>query len=411
MNERYTAHDNPAVDPFVDGQLHQITQAVATLMGDSLEAILLAGGFGRGEGSVAIAEDGTMHVVNDYDLEVVYREPWGKSLSKLITHLRFRKRLDALAEELAQTLNIKQVDLSPRGVGSYASSATPRLSDFDLKYGHRLLYGKSNPADVMPWYCPQDIPAFEGTWLLRNRGLGMLLAYLYFTDDNGTLPDAKLENFYTEVNKAILAMGDALYLLHGEYTCSYAERAANFSRYADCGFPLMEELSKLYLLAVSYKLLPQQHMFPDIAPLALWHQVNALYGALFLFHESKRLNIPFLSLEDYAEWVAAQPAIGLRQRLHLQFDKLTGRTAGCPQELLSLKQDKLRSLLFVMAMLASREPNAIAAPAFRIVPTLIEPKRISDSASQSWKNSVRAFLLLIHPAGEVGRFLSTAEGK
>lgn len=409
MNQRYTAHANTAVDPFVDSQLHQITQAVATLMGDSLEAILLAGGFGRGEGSVAIAEDGTMHVVNDYDLEVVYREPWGKSLSKLITHLRFRKRLDALAEELAQSLKIKQVDLSPRGAGSYASSATPRLSDFDLKYGHRLLYGKSDPADAMPWYRSQDIPAFEGTWLLRNRGLGMLLAYLYFTDENGTVPDIKRENFYTEVNKAILAMGDALYLLHGEYTCSYAERAANFSRYADCGFTRMKELSEIYPLAVGYKLIPQQHVFPDIAPLALWHQVNSLYGAFFLFHEFRRLGIPFHGLDQYAEWVAPQPTINPRQKLRLQFDKLTGRTVGCPQELLTLKQDKLRSLLFIMSMLASREQNTISSASFRIATRLIGTSRNSGDNSQNWENLAREFLLLIHPAGEVGRFLSTTQ--
>ncbi|MDH5644363.1 MAG: hypothetical protein OEZ01_00055 [Candidatus Heimdallarchaeota archaeon] len=407
MNKGYTAHNNSAVDQFVDEQLQQVTQAVVSLMGDSLEAILLGGGFGRGEGSVAIAKDGAMHVVNDYDLEIVYREPWGKSLSKLITHLRFRKRLDTLAEELAQILKIKQIDLSPRGVGSYVLSTAPRLSDYDLKYGHHLLYGKNNPTDVMPWFRSQDIPAFEGTWLLRNRGLGMLLSFLYFMDKKGTLPEPKKENFYTEINKAILAMGDALYLLRGEYTCSYAERAANFTRYNDCNFPRMNELMKLYSLAVGYKLLPQQDMFTNITPLNLWHQVNTLYVEFFLFYESERLGMCFTGLDQYAEWVFAQPTIGLKQRLHLQFDKLTGRSAGCLHDFLQLKQDKPRSLLFVISMLASREPSGICEEAFHIVRSLAGKNNDSDSNTQRWKNWAYSFLLLIHPTGEVGRFLSS----
>ena len=63
MTGRFTVNPDPAIDDFVTEQLQEVTAAVKDTMGDQLTAILLAGGFGRGEGSVAVDEGGAMHVI------------------------------------------------------------------------------------------------------------------------------------------------------------------------------------------------------------------------------------------------------------------------------------------------------------------------------------------------------------
>lgn len=402
MSGRYTVWDDPRVDRFVEGHLNQIVAQITVLIGGDLEAIVLGGGFGRGEGSVLVDPDGSMHVVNDYDLEIVCREHWGNYPSKLINRVRFQKKLGQLEESLSSRLQIKQLDFGLRNTSDYVR-ATPRLADFDLKYGHRLLYGNRDPISAMPDFKPTDIPPFEGTWLLRNRGLGLLLARLYF--QNGEIPAIKSENFYIEITKAILAMGDALFILSGRYVCSYTERAARFHELAHNRFSSMPELSRLYPLAAQYKLRPRVSMYPDMPPMTLWHHIVRLYVTFFLFYESQRLKRTIASTHEYAEWATCRPATNLQQYPRWVFERISGMVRGFSPQLVQLKHDKPRGVLFVISLLDCRQNECINNKPAQLVWRLLG-ENFEGMTEQQWKRIVRDFLLLIHPGGEVGRYLA-----
>ncbi|MDH5415295.1 MAG: hypothetical protein OEW87_14250 [Flavobacteriaceae bacterium] len=404
MNNKYTTQDNPDVDRFVENQLDIVVHSLCGLMGDDLKAIVLTGGFGRSEGSVMIEPTGLMHAVNDYDIEVVYSDKRGVFLSKLIMHLRYKKKLEVVEKKLASQLGIKQVDLTLRGEQSYSGIENPKLADYDLKYGHKLLYGKADPVDLMRPFQSREIPLYEATWLFRNRGIGLLLAYLYI--NNGRLAESKKENFYIEINKAILAMGDALFIKEGKYICSYKERALNIQDVIQPDYEYMKELLSLYPVAANYKLNPQENMYPGMSPIQIWHKVNELYQSLFLYFESYRLKKTFNNISDYAEWVSNEPRLNYKQYAKLYFLKLTDGIEE-NSRFLSLKVDRSRNILFIFSLLAScDEINDITA-CNNLIKQLsaIHGKELTKS---NRNELVKRFLLLIHPSGEVGRFLENS---
>jgi hypothetical protein len=406
MSSRYTANGDTRVDRFVDEQLREIVREVRGLMGRELEAVVLGGGFGRGEGSVRAGTDGSLHVVNDFDIEIVPRGRFG-TIGWLISRFRFRGKLERLATDLAERFGMKQIDLGLRAAGSYASVCVPRLADFDLKYGHQLLYGVSDPVASMPAFAPGDIPAFEGTWLLRNRGVGLLLASLYL--DGEALREEKREYFHIEINKAVLAMGDALFLLAGRYTCSYAERAARIREVAPDRFEHRDRLLSLYAEAVQYKLAPRDALIPTAPPASLWRDIAALYLPFVLYYESRRLGERFRTLPEYERWAIEQPRPGYKQLARVMLEKMSPGTARYPLRLLALKHDRPRSVLFTMAMLASLRDEVPAPWAKGILNRLLGTEvEISDRRSLS--TLIRDYLMLIHPSGELARFLAGRPG-
>lgn len=395
--DRFTAWQDEAVERFVSDRLRRIVDAVTAQMGADLEAIVLSGGFGRGEGGVLRLAQGEFHVVNDFDVELVYHEPFGTFVSKVLVQLRHRKALQGLAERLAREFKMKQVDLALRGSHTL-SKAVPKLADYDLLYGHRLLWGRANPCARMRRFASADIPAFEGTWLLRNRGIGLILARLYL--DNGALDSTTFENFYIEINKAALAMGDALWILSGRYTVQYADRAANFDALSDMPFPRMAELASAYRSAAEYKLRPVAHPYPDVAPETLWNQTARLYVEFFLWFESQRLVRDVPDLAGYAAQVLAVPANSGGGPLRRWMDRRTGAAGECPPALRSLKYTPSHSVLFVAALLGARIGESTARDVLAKWPVT------GTGTPDEWPEQARGLLALLHPSGEVGRFLA-----
>lgn len=395
--KRYTAWDDEAVDGFIHERLSRVVQAVVALMGSDLAAILLSGGFGRGEGGVLVRPDGRFHVINDFDLELIYREPYGAFVSKLLVQWRHRRALQCLAESLAAEFDMKQVDLSLRAAGTL-DTAVPKLVDFDLRYGHRLLWGDSDPCDRMRSFASSEIPAFEGTWLLRNRGLGLVLARLYL--DRGRLHDDNVENFYIEVNKAALAMGDAQWILSGRYSVQYADRAAAFEQMDGLGFARQAELAACYRQAAEYKLRPVASQYPCVAPAELWDRMANLYRDFFVWFEGKRAGQPFSDLEAYARWVDDLPVGKGGGGLRRWADSRLGISGACPPALTVLKYDPARSVLCIASLVSSRAGDAAAA---RVLERWAVP---AAGISAAWRARALGLLSLMHPSGEVGRFLA-----
>jgi len=76
----------------------------------------------------------------------------------------------------------------------FAKVRNLKIENYEVRNGHYLLYGKSDPCLAMPEWDAKNLPLFEGTWLLRNRGLGMLIAGLYFIGRE-KIPEKNYENF------------------------------------------------------------------------------------------------------------------------------------------------------------------------------------------------------------------------
>jgi|GEM_PF-1149838 len=404
MNPLFTVRDDPAVNHFIKGHLDIITRELQDLIGKDLVAIILTGGFGRGEGSVSIRPDGHMHVVNDYDIDIVYRESYGSFPSKFIAQLRYSRSLTSIADRLSDQLDIKQIDLCLRGEGSYASNQPPLLAEYDTKKGNILLHGSRNPVDLMPDYDAHDIPAFEGTWLLRNRGIGLLLASFYLHD--GVLQNGKEEYFLIEINKAILAMGDALYIANGTYHHSYAVRSKLIETVIPHDMQYADEICSYYKSAAKQKLLPQGNPFSDMEPAELWTHINNLYCSFFLYYESRRLGKHFENIITYADaQLSPAPTLTLKQRSKIVFERLRGTLDEGAAHIAHIKPDKASTIIMTFLLLTARTTGDLDAACLQRACKMAKLDVTDDVLQKDWRSLAKAFLLLIHPKGELGRVL------
>ncbi len=401
MRKNYTAHHDDRINTFVESHLTEITKQIRNLMADDVLAIILSGGFGRGEGSIIERDDGSLHVVNDYDIDIIYKEKFNKLLSKIFTHLRYRKKINHIAIDLARHFDIKQIDLNLKTANDLHPESNPKLADYDLAYGHVVLFEKNIIFKKVPKYESSQIPIFEGTWLLRNRGIGLLLASFYISGN--TIAAEKTEYFYIEINKAILAMGDALFILKGKYVCSYAERSRQFDELCDEHVPNHEFLIQLYKDASHYKLFPCKDMHTTYNCVELYNMVCELYCEFFLYYETNRLERPVTSIHEYNETVSeGRIKNRLKYKLRYLFEKLLGKTEAAPENYIYLKLDRGRSVATTFTLLFHTSNRLDDRELMSNMTALVGNRTIYKYSPIELK---RLFLLLIHPKGELGRVL------
>jgi len=205
---RYTIYPYEWVDARIKENLHLIIDAIRKNVYE-LTAIILVGGFGRGEGSVKI-HNGLVKPLNDYDLVVVSSDSTKSQV------------LSKLSKKLAKEIGIDFVDLGLISPDVF-TSLPPTIFNYDLKYGSQVIYGNADILDRLPNYSPEDIPLWEGIRLLFNRTAGILSGFSleHFHRD---LTSAETQYMTNQVNKALTACGDALILLQKRYHYLYQRR-------------------------------------------------------------------------------------------------------------------------------------------------------------------------------------------
>jgi hypothetical protein len=164
----YTECREPELEKRIGEDLGRIREVVEGSVGSSLVALLLGGGFGRGEGGGIRNEAGGWEPYNDYDLVAVVRDVPRWRLG------RIRRDLTALAGRLEKSLGI-EVELSP-----LRSEDLPRLPFTmmwcELFAAHRLIAGDERALGTVRPMPPADLPMIEGTRYLTNRAALLLWA-------------------------------------------------------------------------------------------------------------------------------------------------------------------------------------------------------------------------------------------
>ena len=276
---RFTSHPDPEAEDMARGQLDRIIKAVQARFG-AVEAIVLTGSFGRGEGGVFLDAAGRYRPVNDYDLLVVDRRDLGAGLKKL-------------GEELAAELGIDFVDL---GCSDGQWNHLPlTIQHYDLKYGSQVLLGDAAILDRIPPYASAEMPVYEAVKLLLNRAAGLLTGlrgdYLA-----GMQPGEDTHRYLcNQVTKALIAIGD-WHLIRWEcYDSSYRLRAERFQSLA-AGARLGPKLIERIVQAYQLKCLPNYTAFskgPIQEIAALWPGLeDAIIQSINLQTESHAKNLP-----------------------------------------------------------------------------------------------------------------------
>ncbi len=265
--------------------LHQLGVDVAEALGPNLEALILGGGYGRGEGGVVQSET-RERPYNDLDLFLVLRRK----------RRNVGEALHSIRESYANELGI-DVDFS-RPVTTHDIERWPHwLMWHDLLDGHLVLAGEQ---DVLTSHAPRHLrkspPPVEALRLLLNRGAGLLWALRVV---RGVEPapegDFVRRNYY----KCIQACGDALLLVHRRYTPRCAGRTELFAELV-LSLPSVRAmcLEIAYAGALRFKLRPDSCSSNGLGEKEL-RAAAGLWGRVLLHVEERRAGRRFPTARDY----------------------------------------------------------------------------------------------------------------
>lgn len=396
----YTVLGNPAVTGYLSRCFQEIARGITAIVGGNLSAILLVGGFGRGEGSVAV-HGSQIRIVNDIDIIVVVKgitRAWAKIIEAL-----YGSRLDKLLADICSRYGIKQIDLNVRTISHFRSADMRTIEYQEIKYGHVLLWGSGDPCVEMPDVAWSQPTLDEGARLFKNRGGGLLLAAMYFFSDDVAFESSR-ENLFVECNKATISAGDEHLLLNGSYDWSYCRRAAVAADLLLNGPDDIRDLMELYLRALRWKLRPTDSEWKKLdrdSGLALWMQARTTLLKYSLKFESARHDRKFSSWMEYAAFVLQSS----RPRLTATIREFVRGRRG--QWLRIAATPNLQVSLVALLLCAWSDDRSISEPHVSAASDILRyTSKNNLEPKQRWLFATEKYLTFWHPKGEVAKALA-----
>ncbi len=230
--QRYTFDGDAAAEIRMASDQDEVVEAVLEAVpARFLEAIVLIGGYGRGDGGYVETAAGGVAPFNDYDYFLVFKDCSPAQAKRLCAGID--------CHQLERRTGV-EVDFFPLMTAELAHLEYS-LMYAEMQQGHRVIYGNPDVLGEMEAMPLDGVSTAEFRRLMVNRGFLLLLNY--------STPDP--EKFSLYINKAILAVGDSLLHEWGEYHLSLRHRLACLMERSED-----EALKHFYLEAVKAKYRP-----------------------------------------------------------------------------------------------------------------------------------------------------------
>jgi hypothetical protein len=287
---RYTLDGGPQVEARIARDQSLVAQAVAAAVPpERFVALVLMGGYGRGEGGF-VEQGGGPAPYNDYDYFVVVRGA-GRAERPAIA-----ARLAEAAHGLQSAVGV-EVDfalLALEGLGRAEFS----LMNAEMRWGHRVVAGEPAVLSAMPEMPFHRLPPGELTRLMTNRGALLLMNRQRITA--GGPQTGEREVFFKYLMKAVLACGDTRLAAAGLYHPSSPAKLERLLALAGAG-GLAEgaRLIPLYREAYRQKLRPDYGAFDSASPAESLAEVLALWLETLRAFETRRLGRALKDWSDY----------------------------------------------------------------------------------------------------------------
>jgi hypothetical protein len=372
---KYTIYNNSDIDNQIDKYLKRIKDEILLLINPiEIKAIILAGGFGRGEGGIWY-NNGIVKPVNDFDI-IVFPKRHFKKFKK-----KYFKDLNKIAEKIAIELEIKQIDIN---IGNYNKFYIRKfflfytVNTYEIVNGHIFLFGNININRLKNSYNSSKIPLIEGLKYLFTRGSGLLIA-VYVNLSKKQIP---LEIIYNEINKCYLAFGDSYLILKKQYHYSYAQRI-NIASLQTFECPNGEIIKRKYIDSLNWKLKPEKISADFDLESELKNQIK-LFIQYFLYFEQERLKVHFNNIYEYYKYLdkKKRPILWYINKCDYFFDRM-----------------KLMLLLFASIYY---DDNYIY---LKEIETKLKINNMSQDNNSSIVNYLKIFIQIFHNEGYVKRIL------
>ena len=256
-----------------------------------LEALVLGGGYGRGEGGVLRTEHGEQ-AYNDIEFYIFVRG------SRLWNQRKYRASLCALAGDLSAGSSL-HVEFKLDSLQRFRSMPISMFT-YDLVSAHRLLIGERAVFQGCEHHLrSEDIPLSEATRLLYNRCGGLLLVRELLS--RTVLSNDQSDFIGRNLAKASLALGDALLVAAGKYHWSARVRGERMRAFEATGdVPDLVALKEHHRAGLDFKFHPRRILKQpgDFAP--EHREISSLAQRLWLWIEGRRLGRSFSNINEYA---------------------------------------------------------------------------------------------------------------
>jgi hypothetical protein len=290
MSIRFTMDGSEALERRLEDLCMQAREGVLKIIpSSSLDAFVLGGGYGRGEGGVLSTRQGDQPY-NDLEFYVLLRG------NGLFSQRRYGRAIHELAERLSRAAEIEvEFKLLPT---RKLQHSTVTMFYYDLVTGHRLVAGTDAwLASSQHHRAAHRIPLYEATRLLMNRCSGLLFADERLARAEFAAEDADFVG--RNLAKAKLALGDVILTMRGQYHWSCRERQKRFKKLA-AEDSLLRSVSLLHEQGVEFKLHPIRTARSSEELRSEAGFVKEIARDLWLQLESRRLGRKFTSIPSYS---------------------------------------------------------------------------------------------------------------
>lgn len=249
MKSKYTFIYNTEIEKTLDSALADIAEETrADTSFRHLKYLVLGGGYGRGEGGVLIKKNGEAALYNDLDFFVISntRLRWkNNQLNQFFKHI---------SEKWEKKLGI-DVDFSRAMDAKYVKSRSHIMVWREMILAPTLLIGDKEDFQRYFSQISPVMPPSETAKLLVNRMSGLFLAKQRLLRKSDLFHE-DYDFIARNINKAVLACGDAILLFHGIYALKAQERLQHLDILCVQKTEKWAKLKKLYAEAVHFKKLP-----------------------------------------------------------------------------------------------------------------------------------------------------------
>lgn len=200
------------------------------------DAIILCGGYGRGEGAWIQDINGNPAPYNDYDIAVVSKKSFSNT------------DYEKLRTQIASEIGISWIDIdwyNPKQL----KKLSPTIKNYDLLHASTVIYGDKNIFESIPDVDSKKIGEYDIVTLYKTRIWTFLGSW---KGDFHSLVGDEAVFFKNQMAKSILAACDMLLVKDKLYTPSYKERVELVKKRYD-GFG---EIGALCEWALKEKLYP-----------------------------------------------------------------------------------------------------------------------------------------------------------
>jgi hypothetical protein len=290
--KRFTQDGSPALEQELKTLCDRVLGGVQSVLpAKKLQALVLGGGYGRGQGGVLRTDD-TDQPYNDLEFYVFLRG------HRVWNERKFSPALNQLGERLSRDVDL-HVEFKIDSLARLRRSPVTMFS-YDLVCGHRILFAPDG--DFAGCEAHQDatrIPLSEATRLLFNRCTGLLLAQERLQREN--LSADECDFIGRNLAKAQLALGDVVLTDAGQYHWNCLERHERLKRFSDFEkMPWLSEVKRHHANGVDFKLHPQRIRKSHRQFITEQVEISSLARQLWLWLESRRLGERFSTARDYA---------------------------------------------------------------------------------------------------------------